>query len=99
MLFVHPVIFANIDEITIAKCALKTKGAAGPSGLDVIGWRRMLVSQNYGLTGKDLCKSIAAMARNLSTGIVKINNSTTNIDAYLSCRLIPLDKKPGVSPI
>ena len=97
--FVDPAIFANIDETTIAKCAMKTKDAAGPSGLDAIGWRRMLVSQNYGLAGKDLRESIAAMARNLSTRKVEINNSTTNIEAYLSCRLIPLDKKPGVRPI
>ena len=80
MPFVDPAIFSNIDETTIEKCAMKTKGAAGPSGLDAIGWRRMLVSQNYGLAGKDLCKSIAAMERNLSTRKVEINNSTTNIE-------------------
>ena len=40
MPFVDIAIFANIDETTIVKCAMKTKGA-GTSGLDAIGWRRM----------------------------------------------------------
>ena len=41
--FVDPVMFEELDESTIAKAALRTKGAAGPSGLDADGWRRMLI--------------------------------------------------------
>ena len=48
------VVFTNIDEKAIATAATRTKGAAGPSGLDADGWRRMLVSKNYGKAGKDL---------------------------------------------
>ena len=36
--FVDPAIFANIDEASIARAAMNTKGAAGPSGLDALGW-------------------------------------------------------------
>ena len=44
--FVDPVMFENLNENTIAKAALKTRGAAGPSGQDADGWRRILVSKN-----------------------------------------------------
>ena len=52
--FFDPVIFSNIDESSIATAALRTRGAAGPSGMDAIQWRRILISKNYGAIGKDL---------------------------------------------
>ena len=52
--FADPILFENIDDETILKAALRTKGAAGPSGLDADGWRRILVSKNYGTCGNDL---------------------------------------------
>ena len=40
------------------------------------------------------------MARNLATQMVDVKpDETTCLEAYLSCRLIPLDKNPGVRPI
>ena len=42
--FVDPAMFSIINESTIARAALHTKGAAGHSGLDADGWRRILVS-------------------------------------------------------
>ena len=39
----------------------KTRGSAGPSGLDVHGWIRILMSENFGTSGKDLRKAIADM--------------------------------------
>ena len=40
------------------------------------------------------------MARNLATQMVDVKpDETTCLEAYLSCRLIPLDKKPGVRPV
>ena len=97
--FVDPVLFANIDESSIAKAAMNTKGAAGPSGLDALAWRHILVSKNYGCAGKDLRDAVATMARHLATRKNNIVNGKSNLEAYLSCRLIPLDKKPGVRPI
>ena len=55
----------NIDESSISKAALKTKGSAGPSGLDFVGWRRILVSKNLGNFSKDLRSVLANMARKL----------------------------------
>ena len=97
----HPVIFTNIDEESIAKAATKTKGAAGPSGMDADGWRCILISKNYGTAGKDLRTAIAKMSQLLCTREVQmINSSHTSIEAYTACRLIPLEKKPtGVRPI
>ena len=43
----------------------------------------------------DLCTAVAAVAQRISTTF--INPST--LVAYTSCRLIPLDKCPGVRPI
>ena len=65
--FVDPIIFNNIDESTISKAALRTKGAAGPSGLDADGWRRILVSKNFGKHGQYLRSSIAQMTRIICT--------------------------------
>ena len=38
---VHPILFDAIDAPLIPKIALRTKGAAGPSGLDAYAWRRL----------------------------------------------------------
>ena len=92
--------FSTIDESTISRAALHTKGAAGPSGLDADGWRRILVSRNFGSAGSELRSSLAMMALNLCTRDVNLDQPhRSSIEAYLSCRLIPLDKSPGVRPI
>ena len=96
---VEPVIFEDIDESLIAKAAIRTKGAAGPSGLDSDGWRRLLISKNYGVIGKDLRTAIAEMAKNLCINKVEIINGKTSLEAYTASKLIPLDKNPGVRPI
>ena len=54
--FVDPVMFENLNESTISRAALKTRGAAGPSGVDADGWRRILVSKNFGKHGLELQK-------------------------------------------
>ena len=100
--YFDPVIFQNIDEASIANAAQRTKGAAGPSGLDADGWRRILISKNYGNVGKDLRSALAKMTQNLCTKVVHplSGNNRTSIEAYTSCRLIPLKKEPtGIRPI
>ena len=78
-----PAVFANIDEASVAGAAMYTKGAVGPSGLDALGWRHVLVSQNYGYTGKELRESIASMTRNLATRTLEIQeDGSTSIEAY-----------------
>ena len=65
--YFDPVVFTNIDEDSIAKAALKTRGAAGPSGQDADSWKRVLVSKNFGKVGKDLRTAIAKMSIRLCT--------------------------------
>jgi hypothetical protein len=90
-----PCYFDAIDEQTILKAALNTKGSAGPSGMDADLYRRILCSKNFNATGKALREQIALLARNLAT---KSYNPCL-IGAYVNSRLIPLDKSPGVRPI
>jgi hypothetical protein len=96
--FVDPVTFNNIDENTIKNSALRTKGAAGPSGMNADGWRRILVSKNYGKTGLELRSTLARFARKLCINELEYKTNKS-LEAYVACRLIPLDKKPGVRPI
>ena len=86
----------QVYESTISYAALHTKGAAGPSGLDADGWRRILVSKNFGEMNFEpvLQKWLVLYVRE-----ILIQTPVFSIEAYLSCRLIPLDKRPGVRPI
>ena len=96
--FVDPAQFNNIDERAIFQAVMKTRGSAGPSGADANQWRRMLISKNYKDDGKELRVAIAKAARKLCTKEIVTQNG--QLDAYLSCRLIPLDKNgDGVRPI
>ena len=102
--FVDPAIFNNIDEDKIYRAALKTKGACGPSGLDADGWRRILASKHFGKVGSDFRSTLATFSRTLCRKEVEIITSSdskqySNLEAYTACRLIQLDKNPGVRPI
>ena len=90
---VHPVVFEAIDATTIKTAALRTDGAAGPSGIDARGWRRLCASFHSAST--DLCHSLALLARRLCSQFVHPDG----LSALLACRLIALDKNPGVRPI
>ena len=57
------------------------------------------LSRNNGDAGKDLRSSLALLAKRLATKKISVmENQPTSLEAYLSCRLIPLDKNPGVLP-
>ncbi len=92
--FIDPVVFENIGESITAIAALHTKGAAGPSGMNANGWRRILVSKNIGIVRNELKFTLAKFTRILCTREV----SKISIEAYVACRLVPLDKNPGVPP-
>ena len=85
--------YDQINTETIKKAALRTNGGSGPSNLDADGWRRMLLSRSFGESSNGLCQSIARVARKLCT------ERNDSIDAFLACRLIPLNKNPGLRPI
>ena len=90
-----PNIFDLINEQMIYDAALKTKGSAGPSGMDAELYRRILCSKNFASEGKLLREELAVMTRNL----LKSCYHPSLLEAYTSCRLIPLDKNPGIRPI
>ena len=72
----------------------KTRGSGSPSGLNADCWRRILMSGNFGSSGEDLRKAIADMTKRLCG-----DNTVKHLGAFLACRLITLDKQPGVRPI
>jgi hypothetical protein len=87
--------FDGIDEQTVLRAALNTKGSAGPSGMDAELYRRILCSKNFSIAGKALREQIALLAINLATK----SYHPKLIMAYVASRLIPLDKSPGIRPI
>ena len=89
----HPVIFDALDGFAIRSAALWTRGAAGPSGLDAHGWRRLCTS--FQRASNDLCEGLASVARRLCTSFV----DPAGIVGLVASRLIALDKNPGVRPI
>ena len=92
---VHPIMFAGLDEEMIRKAAIKTNGGSGPSTMDTGGWRRILCSNNFSDTNVDLRKAIANFIKKICTEQV----SAVSIKAFVACRLIPLDKNPGLRPM
>ena len=72
----------------------KTKGSAGPSGMDSELYRRILCSKNFKTEGKILREEIAVSTRNL----LKKSYHPSLLEAFAACRLIPLDKNPGIRP-
>ena len=92
---VELVIFNNIDSAAIQSAATGTKGAAGPSGMDTDMWKRILCSKKFGSLCTELCGAIAQLCRKLCTAYLE----PFGLEALIACRLIPLDKNPGIRPI
>ena len=84
----------NISEQIIQEVANLTKGAAGPSGLDANQYQSILCSKQFNREGKDLRDQIATLAMKLAMEAV----DPTCLEAYLTNRLILLDKNPGIRP-
>ena len=89
----HPVIFEGIDDVLIRTIVQKTNGSAGPSGLDAAGWKRMCSS--FGRASIELCNAVARVAKRLCSTYVDPKGLTS----FVACRLIALDKSPGIRPI
>ena len=92
---VHPIKFDAIDADLVKRAAVRTRGGAGPSGLDADGWRRLLITKQFGTSSTDLCKAIAEVIKKLCT----VDNLSPSSEPFLAYRLIPLDKNPGLRPI
>ena len=75
------------EEIHLIK--FETRDGAGPSKLDVDGWKRIFTSNQFGDSTNDFCKTFAEVIKKLCT----VENQSTSLEAFLANRLIPLDKK------
>ena len=87
--------FHEIDKIMIAKTASLTKGARESSHLDADQFCHMLLSKEFKTEAKQLREQTAVLPITLASTIV----DPTSIKALTNCRLIPLNKNPGVRPI
>ena len=92
---IHPVMYENITAKEVCKAAINTKPGSGPLGLDGNGWRRILASNCFSDSSADLCRAIVLLTRKLF--LEKL--AAFSLEAFLACRLIPLNKNPGLRPI
>ena len=93
---IHPVKLDVIDAELVRKAAIKTRGGSGPSGLAADdGWRRIILSRNFGDSSSDLCQGLAEVIKKMCT----VKDISVTLEAFLACRLIPLDKNPSLRPI
>lgn len=89
----HFILFEQIDGHLICETALRTNGAAEPSGLDAAAWKRLCSS--FAPLSAYLCDVLASIAKRICSSYVDPNGLT----AFTACHLIALDKCPSVRPI
>jgi len=89
----HPVIFEALNGSLIRFAAFRTKGAAGPSGMDAFSWCRLCTS--FQSASDNLCNGMALVAKCLCTSHVDHDG----ISALVPGRLIALNKCPGIRTI
>ena len=82
-----------MDGCVIRQAAFHTDGAAGPRGVDAFAWQHLCSSLGNALVY--LCNALASVAHYLATS----EADPAILAPFVACRLIPLDKNPGVSPI
>ena len=83
-----------MNKSIIMKASILKKGRSGPSGLDADGCRRILTCA-FGTAPVDLRKTFAQLINKL---FVEELESKSSMESFVACRLIPLDKKPGLRP-
>ena len=85
----------------VKEAVLKTKGGSCPSGLDADGWKKIFVSKSYGTINADLRTAFNNVIKKICTKKLPVDTSKDEIPlkAFLACKLIPLDKNPGLRPI
>ena len=79
----------------VLKAAQLTKGGSGPSGMGADGWRKILTSRVYGVTGSDVKRAFANSIKKMCTNEINDNS----LEALMASKLVPLDKNPGLRPI
>ena len=63
--------------------------------MDTDGWKQILTSKRFGKSSIDLSKAFTEVTKK----ICSIENQSASLEAFLACRLIPLDKNPGLRHI
>ena len=96
--------FQEAIQVAAIKAAMNTKGGSGPSGLDADSWRNILASRRFGICTEELRTELASATRLMCSEKVELvqtedESPTSSLEAFLACRLIPLDKNPGLRPI
>ena len=89
-------IFDGANPDLVRKSAIRTKCSHGPSGLDADFWSKILCNSIFGNASDDFCHVIALLARMLCSEELV---DAKSIEGLVACRLIPLDKSPGIRPI
>ena len=92
---IHPIAYDDMVVSVIMEALILTKGGPGTPGLDAYGWRRILTSRAFGTATLELGKKFAQLIKIL---YIKEPESTSSLQPFVGCRLIPLDIKPGVKP-
>lgn len=87
--------FNCVNEAMIFRASKFTNGSSGPSQTDAAFFKYILTSNRFKKEGKELREKIATFTRLI--GSQHINPE--HLDAYVNCRLIPINKCPGVRPI
>ena len=97
----EPVIFEEIDGLSVQKAAKHLQGSGGPTLVDSDGWKHILCSKSYGNASMELCDAIADLAKKLCRESIHPDS----LQELVANRLIPLDKgadkdgNAGVRPI
>ena len=63
--------------------------------MDANRWWRILALNSFGADNHNLLKAFTNIVKKLNLNLIE----TQTIEAFLSCRLIPPDKDPGLKPI
>ena len=85
---INPIIYSNLDAECILYAALHTQGAAGLSGLDALCLEKTVLFAQVSPVPCTCCR-----------GTDSSNIHPDDLSAFVACRLIPLNKCPGVRPI
>jgi hypothetical protein len=83
----------TITAETVEKVASRLSGAAGPSGTDAVELRNWLL--RFGKESEALRQELAEWANWLANG----HPPWAAYRALMACRLVALDKQPGVRPV
>ena len=80
--------YQQVNGEMIREAALRTRGSGGLSGVDAVGFKRILACKSFKRSSTNSCDSIATLTERLCTEYV----DPLTIEPILSNRLIPLDK-------